>query len=183
MISKAIMIGLLAMMLPSLAEAQPAGPHSKRVAVFGAWSVVEKQIPFVEVETGKRGTYTVCSAFFASGNASLEFQATSDKMWKVFVATSSWNYKTTQSSLIMQSGASKMKMIPAFYAGNMISANSFNMKSPKRFSVASLMSFLSQRQPIIFLDSRNRKLVTFPNNNSSLEKAFVRALSCFSGVQ
>ena len=177
------MIGFLAMMLPSLAEAQPADSQSKRVAVYSAWSVVEKQIPFVEGETGKRGTYTACSAYFASGNASLEFQATSDKMWKVFVATSSWNYNATQSSLTMQSGAKKMTIIPAFYAGNMISANSFNMESPKRFSVASLMSFLNQRQPIIFLDSRNRKLVTFPNNSSSLEKAFVRALSCYKGIQ
>ena len=158
--------------------ADPATSNSERVAKYGSWSVVKKPGTLIDVRTGERRRYYLCSAALFAQNASLEFEAKNDEAWSVYVAAEGWNYRNSIKGLTLKSGSQEIRIGQAMYGGPMISAMSHNLGSGQRIGMDKLKKLIAQSQPIAVHDSSGRKLVTFPNTGSDLRSAFARGIKC-----
>jgi len=160
------------------ANADPATRDSDRIAKYGYWYVVKKPATYVVAGTGKTGRYALCSAMFFGKNASLEFEAKNSKAWAFYVAYEDWEHPFGNKKLAISSGSQKIQIPSALYGGSMISGMSHNLQAGKPISMDTLLSFMSQGEPISFFDDRGNRLVTFPNAGDDLTNAFQRAIKC-----
>ena len=173
---------LLAGWITSESLADPATPRSERVAKYGSWSVVKKPSTYVIVndagEPVKQGRRFLCSAVLFASNASLEFQATNDEAWSIFVAADGWNYRYAIEALTIRSASKEIRIGQAVYHGPMISAASHYMGGGKPVPSGKLRSLFASGQPISIHSNTGRKLITFPNSGNDLAKAFNQAIDC-----
>ncbi len=160
------------------ALADPATPNSERVARYGSWSVVKKPGTLIDVRTGQRRRYYLCSAALFAKNASLEFEAKNDEAWSVYVAAQGWNYRNSIKGLTLKSGSQEISIAQAMYGGPMISATSHYLGSGQQIGMDKLKTLIAQSQPISVHDNSGRKLVTFPNRQNDLAKALDQAIKC-----
>ena len=160
------------------ALADPATPRSERVAQYGQWYVVRKPASYVLAETGKRGRYNLCSAMFFGQSASLEFEAKNERAWAIYVAAKGWRYPVARRALSLRSGRQAIRLPRALYGGAMISGMSHDLSAGKPISMRTLQAFMAQGRPIEILDSKGRRLVSFPNSGDELTRAFRQAIAC-----
>ena len=165
-------------LMSTAAAADPATRSSEKVERFGYWYVVKKPATYVDVSSGRRGRYTLCSAVLYAKTASLEFEAKNDQAWSFYAAEQGWDYPFGTRKLTLKSGSQQITIPAALYGGPMISGMSHNLQAGRPISMDKLRSLMAQSEPISLSDNRGRTLITFPNNGPDLVKAFDRAIRC-----
>lgn len=160
------------------ALAQPATRETARIASYGAWNVVRKDAQFIDVATGQRGTYKVCSAVLWARTASIEFEIKNEVAFGVYVGAADWSFRPRRGPLSLRSGGREIRIAEGMYAGPMVSGASQGFGAGATSTVTELERLAAARAPISVHDNRGRTMITFPNSGSDLQSALTRAKRC-----